>query len=218
MGVGPDDQLALRTRFFDPAFLGTGWMTSASLLYNNARDYFGNQFVFSGNASVPYAVVDYTRFGGSIGAGHDLSITTQLWFDVRVEKIHATVPLADQAHPDVVDDDGVPLDDLDHEHDFAAALPLAQRQLHAREKSGAEESEAGQLDLGVVHVEHVARVKRHVAEDDPVPRPVVAANFDALQRVTNAGGVAFGRAFLRLGRGSLRVGQSGRRAKNGRGS
>ena len=36
------DQLALRTRFFDPAFLGTGWMASASLLYNDARDFFGN--------------------------------------------------------------------------------------------------------------------------------------------------------------------------------
>ena len=95
MGVGPDNQLALRTRFFDPAFLGTGWMASASLLYNNARDYFGNHAVLSpANPSLPYAVVDYTRFGGSIGAGHDLSIATQLWFDLRIEKINAIVPLA----------------------------------------------------------------------------------------------------------------------------
>jgi outer membrane protein insertion porin family len=93
MGVGPDDQLGLRTRFFDPAFLGTGWMTSASLLYNNARDYFGNSAVQTLGGG-RYAVVDYTRFGGSVGAGHDLSITTQLWFDLRFEKIHATIPLA----------------------------------------------------------------------------------------------------------------------------
>jgi outer membrane protein insertion porin family len=92
--VGPDIQHALRLRFFDPAFLGTGWMTQASLLYNNAQDYFGNHAVFSDGGLAPYAVVDYTRFGGSIGAGHDLSITTQLWFDVRLEKIHATLPLA----------------------------------------------------------------------------------------------------------------------------
>ncbi|HMI86641.1 MAG TPA: BamA/TamA family outer membrane protein [Polyangiaceae bacterium] len=104
IGVGID-QLALRTRFFDPAFLGTGWMTSATLLYNNARDFFGNNAVYyqlpegvrggsPTTAEVPYAVVDYSRFGGSFGAGHDLGIATQLWFDLRVEKIHADLPLA----------------------------------------------------------------------------------------------------------------------------
>jgi outer membrane protein assembly factor BamA len=93
-GVGPDIQHALRLRFFDPAFLGTGWMTSATLLYNNAQDFFGSQNVFTATGPTPYAVVPYTRFGGSIGAGHDLSVTTQLWFDVRLEKIHADVPLA----------------------------------------------------------------------------------------------------------------------------
>jgi outer membrane protein assembly factor BamA len=93
-GVGPDIQHALRLRFFDPAFLGTGWMTSATLLYNNAQDYFGSQNVFTAAGPVSYAVVPYTRFGGTLGAGHDLSISTQLWFDVRLEKIHADVPLA----------------------------------------------------------------------------------------------------------------------------
>jgi len=98
MGVGID-QLALRTRFFDPAFLGTGWMTSATLLYNNARDFFGNYDILYQGAStdsppMSYAVVDYSRFGGSLGAGHDLGIATQLWFDLRVEKIHADLPLA----------------------------------------------------------------------------------------------------------------------------
>ena len=97
MGVGLD-QIALRTRFFDPAFLGTGWMTSATLLYNNARDFFGNYDIRFQSASptdsFPYAVVDYSRFGGSFGAGHDLGIATQLWFDLRVEKIHADLPLA----------------------------------------------------------------------------------------------------------------------------
>jgi outer membrane protein assembly factor BamA len=104
IGVG-QDQLALRTRFFDPAFLGSGWMTSASLLYNDARDFFGNKDVRVQYAplppgstatlpDVPYAIVDYKRFGGSIGAGHDLNVTTQLWFDARVEKIDANLPLA----------------------------------------------------------------------------------------------------------------------------
>jgi outer membrane protein insertion porin family len=98
MGVG-QDQLALRTRFVDPAFLGTGWMTSASVLYNNALDVFGNHQVRydgtnGGSELPPYAIVKYSRFGGTVGAGHDLSVTTQLWFDVRVEKIKADLPLA----------------------------------------------------------------------------------------------------------------------------
>jgi outer membrane protein assembly factor BamA len=95
LGIG-EDQLALRTRFIDPAFLGSGWMTSASLLYNNARDFFGNHNVQSNPeiGSPPLALLKYTRFGGSIGAGHDLSVATQLWFDVRIEKIRAEVPVA----------------------------------------------------------------------------------------------------------------------------
>jgi outer membrane protein insertion porin family len=97
VGVGID-QFALRTRFFDPAFLGTGWMTSATLLYNDARDFFGNDFVLYQDASPKdppkYAAVDYSRFGGSVGAGHDLAVATQLWFDLRVERIHADLPLA----------------------------------------------------------------------------------------------------------------------------
>jgi outer membrane protein assembly factor BamA len=95
MAVG-QDQLALRTRFVDPAFLGTGWMTSASLLYNSARDFFGNhQVLFDGaGGPAPYAMVKYKRFGGTVGAGHDLSVTTQLWFDLRIEKIRAELPFA----------------------------------------------------------------------------------------------------------------------------
>jgi outer membrane protein assembly factor BamA len=107
------DQFALRTRFFDPAFLGTDWMTSATLLYNNARDFFGNSPVlYQGSPTaeaIPYAVVDYTRFGGTVGAGHDLSITTQLWFDLRVEKIHADLPLA-ASHMRGLDREPIPFD------------------------------------------------------------------------------------------------------------
>ena len=40
-----DEQLALRVRFLDPAFLGGRWMTSGSLLFNNAKDFFGNSDV-----------------------------------------------------------------------------------------------------------------------------------------------------------------------------
>ena len=43
-----DEQLALRVRFLDPAFLGSSWMTSGTLLYNDARDFFGNAGVLQG--------------------------------------------------------------------------------------------------------------------------------------------------------------------------
>ena len=93
------DQLALRTRFLDPAFLGTPWMVSAGLLYNNARDFFGNRDVLYVDEQAidrvrDYAVVRYERFGGSVGAGFDLATTTQAFFDYRLERIDAVLPLA----------------------------------------------------------------------------------------------------------------------------
>lgn len=93
------DQLALRTRFLDPAFLGTAWMTSATLLYNDAQDFFGNRDVLyvddqAVESVQDYAVVRYKRFGGSVGAGHDLASTSQLWFDYRLEQIDANLPMA----------------------------------------------------------------------------------------------------------------------------
>jgi outer membrane protein assembly factor BamA len=112
LGIG-EDQLALRTRFIDPAFLGSGWMTSANLLYNNARDFFGNRNVMVAPGwdvgYPPLALVKYTRFGGSIGAGHDLSVSTQLWFDVHIEKIRAELPPA-AYHTRGLDVEPIPFD------------------------------------------------------------------------------------------------------------
>ncbi|MCA9595953.1 MAG: BamA/TamA family outer membrane protein, partial [Myxococcales bacterium] len=93
------DQLALRVRFLDPAFLGSNWMTSGQLLFNDAKDYFGNADVNyedpSQLKSVPdYAVVSYKRFGGNLGVGKDLSVTTQLWLHYRLESIDAELPRA----------------------------------------------------------------------------------------------------------------------------
>ena len=42
------NQLALRVRFLDPAFLGSSWMTNGTLLYNDALDFFGNAAVLKG--------------------------------------------------------------------------------------------------------------------------------------------------------------------------
>lgn len=94
-----EQQLALRVRFLDPAFLGGPWMTSGTLLFNNAKDYFGIARVLTApdpesNEQEPrVAVVRYKRFGGSVGLGRDLSISTQLWFHYRLEAIDARYPL-----------------------------------------------------------------------------------------------------------------------------
>jgi outer membrane protein assembly factor BamA len=99
MGLA-QNQLALRVRFFDPAFLGTRWMTSAVLLYNDAREFYGNRDVRYDdpvNATEvleDFAVVRYRRFGGTVGVGRDLSMPTQLWVDYRLERVDATLPLA----------------------------------------------------------------------------------------------------------------------------
>jgi outer membrane protein insertion porin family len=92
------NQFALRVRFLDPAFLGSSWMTSGTLLYNNARDFFGtadiNKYDPRGDSGSGSAVVSYKRFGGSVGVGRDLSIATQFWLNYRLESIDAyNVPL-----------------------------------------------------------------------------------------------------------------------------
>ena len=93
------NQLALRVRFLDPAFLGSSWMTNGTLLYNNAKDFFGNAGVrradppsYTPTTSSDSAVVDYKRFGGSVGIGRDLSISTQFWLNYRLETIEAQYP------------------------------------------------------------------------------------------------------------------------------
>jgi outer membrane protein insertion porin family len=90
------NQLALRVRFLDPAFLGTSWMVGGSLLYNDAADYFGASRVEWTNpeqdTQFDSAQVDYTRFGGSLGIGRDLSVSTQLWLHYRLESLNARYP------------------------------------------------------------------------------------------------------------------------------
>jgi outer membrane protein assembly factor BamA len=93
------DQLALRVNFLDRAFLGSSWMTNGSLLFNRGKDFFGNADVRWDNpfedAELPdSAVVRYTRFGGSLGVGRNLSISTQLWAHYRLEVVDAQLPRA----------------------------------------------------------------------------------------------------------------------------
>jgi outer membrane protein assembly factor BamA len=95
------DQLALRARLVDPNFLRSSWTAEAEVLYSAARDFFGNSDVLIDDpnaTSFAYAVEQYKRFGGRIGAGHDLGITSQLFLDYRLEKIDAQFPLAASDH------------------------------------------------------------------------------------------------------------------------
>lgn len=92
-----DEQLALRARFLDPGFLGSPWMTSATFLYNDARDFFGNAQVRYSDPETEehteYAVVRYDRLGGALGVGRDLSSALQLWLHYRLENVDASFPL-----------------------------------------------------------------------------------------------------------------------------
>jgi outer membrane protein assembly factor BamA len=90
-----DGQLALRSRLADPQFLQSSWIAETELLYNNARDFFGNHDVLVDAPSPPdYAVAQYIRFGGRVGVGHDLGISSRILLDYRLEKIDASFPFA----------------------------------------------------------------------------------------------------------------------------
>lgn len=89
-------QYAVHVRALHPGFLSTPWMLSLSLLHNRATDFFHTDGLSWGpndNAGSDYALLPYQRFGGSVGIGRDLSVSTQLWFHYRLETISAEVPL-----------------------------------------------------------------------------------------------------------------------------
>ncbi len=96
-----DQQIALRASLADPQFLRTDWIAKAEILYNGARDFFGNRDVLLYDSTQPFAdfaVAQYTRFGGTLGAGHDVGVSSQVFFDYRLEKIDASYPLAASDH------------------------------------------------------------------------------------------------------------------------
>jgi outer membrane protein assembly factor BamA len=94
-----DRQLALRSRVTDPHFLRSSWTAEAQLLYNNAKDFFGNRDVLvddpTQEVAQDYAVLAYRRFGGRVSAGHELGgVPTRVYFDYRLETIESGLPLA----------------------------------------------------------------------------------------------------------------------------
>jgi len=92
------DQLALRARFEDPAFAGTSWSARLGVLYNDARDFFGNRAVsfesplLEQREVTDYAVVAYERIGATLGTGHDITVSSQFSLEYHFEQITATVP------------------------------------------------------------------------------------------------------------------------------
>jgi outer membrane protein insertion porin family len=96
-----EQQIALRLSLADPQFLRSNWIVKGEFLYNGARDFFGNEDVLLDDPTQPfadYAVAQYTRIGGRVGAGHDLGVSSQLYFDYRLEEINASLPLAASDH------------------------------------------------------------------------------------------------------------------------
>ena len=93
-----DGQLGLRARLVDPQALRSNWITETELLYNNARDFFGNHDVLVDPPGGDFAVAQYKRFGGRVGFGHDLGISSQLFVHYRLEKVDATLPDAASDH------------------------------------------------------------------------------------------------------------------------
>jgi outer membrane protein assembly factor BamA len=96
-----DQQIGLRASLADPQFLRSNWIGRVELLYNGARDFFGNHDVLIYDPTqqfADYAVAQYSRLGGRLGAGHDLGVSSQLFFDYRLERIDASYPLAASDH------------------------------------------------------------------------------------------------------------------------
>jgi outer membrane protein insertion porin family len=101
-----ENQLGLRVRLLDPQTFRSNWITEAQLLYNNARAFYGDRDVLvdqpstatgamsSAQGAPDFAVAQYQRFGGRVSIGHDLGISSQVFFDYRLEKIDALLPPA----------------------------------------------------------------------------------------------------------------------------
>jgi outer membrane protein insertion porin family len=91
-----DQQVGLRARLADPQFARSNWIAEMELLYNGAREFYGNGDVLVVDSTQPaqdFAVAQYQRLGGRLGFGRDLGISSQIFFGYRLEKIDASFPL-----------------------------------------------------------------------------------------------------------------------------
>ena len=95
-----DQQIALRAHVEDPTFVGTSWSALFSLVYADARDFFGGRSVvfesppLGATQTTDYAVVAYHRYGGTIGTAHTFTHGVELGLDYHLEQTSAVVPIA----------------------------------------------------------------------------------------------------------------------------
>jgi outer membrane protein insertion porin family len=100
-GGGANDQVALRASLADPQFLRSNWFVRGEFVYDAADYPFGNNDVLVDDPTqtfADYAVAQFTRIGGRLEAGHDLGVSSQIYFNYRLEKIDSTLPLAASDH------------------------------------------------------------------------------------------------------------------------
>ncbi len=119
------------------------------------------------------------------------------------------------AEPDVVDDERVALDQIDDQNDVSPLRSPPERELHVAEEARTEQAEARQRQLRIVDVEDVARVHRHVAQDNARARRLVAAHLDPFERVLH-GDRAGGPDDARAGERDAPRGVAGRDRLDGR--
>jgi outer membrane protein assembly factor BamA len=89
---GERDQWAGRLRYGDPSVFGLPLAVSGELLYSRASE------PYDRGVGVDPGVIDYTRAGGSLGAGYDVTRQLRALVQLRVERVVADDPVS--APPD----------------------------------------------------------------------------------------------------------------------
>ncbi len=95
-GLVSERQQGVRLRFNDPTFLGSRFSLGLAGLFNNAREFFGNEDVRvvprcpapptpMSECPVAHAVVFYRRYGVSLGSGYDVGSGLYITLDWQPE-------------------------------------------------------------------------------------------------------------------------------------
>lgn len=102
-------QQGFRLRAGQASALGTEWGLTGGLFFNNGREFFGNDDVVIAVDECPIggplrceegrnAVVEYRRYGGSVGTGYDLATTVRFTLDYQLEAVEVVDRPAAASH------------------------------------------------------------------------------------------------------------------------
>jgi outer membrane protein insertion porin family len=92
-------QQGFRIRAGQAAVLGSEWGLTGAVFFNNGREFFGNDDVIIAVDECPdiggdmrceegrNAVVEYRRYGGTIGTGYDIATTVRFTLDYQLEAL-----------------------------------------------------------------------------------------------------------------------------------